>query len=119
MSKEVELERLQELMRKEYCRSFSTIEEIRKEFGVVWSEVELEVAGICDDPAWLVLIVKLQDRGNRRDTMESTPLCAVFPKEDLESFARSVLQVDPPVEQQILQELRALRKAVESSRQQS
>ncbi len=114
MSKEVELSRLRDLMRKKDCRSFSTTKEIQKEFGGVYMNSKLEVAVIQDEPAWLAVV--LQDRDDpEKKRGDALPLCAAFPKEDLESFARSVLQVDPPVEQQILAELQALRKAVESS----
>ena len=118
MSKEVELERLQELMRKKDCRSFSTTEEIRQAFGGVYMNSKLEVAVIQDEPAWLAVVLQDHDDPEKKRG-DALPLCAAFPKEDLESFARSVLQVDPPLEQQILEELRALRQAVESSQQQS
>ena len=74
---------------------------------------KLEVAVIQNEPDWLAVV--LQDYDDPEEKRDPLPLCAAFPKEDLESFARSVLQIDPPLEQQILEELRALRQAVESS----
>ena len=111
MSKEVELYRLRDLMRKKDCRSLSTIEEIQQVFGGVYMRSKLEVAVIQDEPDWLAVVLQdHDDPGKKRG--DALPLCAAFRKEDLESFARSVLQVDPPVEQQILAELQALRKGV-------
>ena len=106
-------------MKQQLCTSFSTIEEIQLEFRTIRTQSVLSLAEIQSEPTLLGLLLKGLEDPAVQENKDLEPLCVLIRKEDLESFARFVLEIDPPVEQQILQELRALRVAVESLQRQS
>ena len=113
------MQSLQELMRQQLYKSFSTIEEIQLEFRAIRTQSVLSLAEIQSEPTLIGLLLKDLEDAAVPENKDLEPLCVLIRKADLELFARFVLGLDPPVEQQILTELRSLRAAVESSQQQS
>ena len=101
-------ERLARLMNERPGRkSYATIEETRKDFPGVYWRCSLEVALVDDQPDLLLMVMR--DEKNPDQPRKDVPLCAAFRREELVAFARSILDLDLPVEEQILKALRALR----------
>lgn len=83
--------------------------------GSAWTGIPLSLASVEDEPGLLALVLHPDAERYTGDL----PRCVLVQKEELVRLAKSILKIAPPIEEEILQELRALRAAIESSQQQS
>ena len=94
-------------------KCYATIEEIRKDFGALYHNCSLEVRLVASTPDRLLVVVK--DSQNPDIPRGPLPICLLFDRVALVAFARSVLGIEPPVEEKILREIQEIRKNLPAS----